>query len=91
METVVLDTKDFGLPQRRSRIFIVCSRKELDIELSSEKIIENFMMIKKHSLCMYNSVLNILEKQVDKNIIFQRKSNILFWPMDQKTSSQSLR
>ena len=71
--TVILDTKHFGLSHRRSRIFIVCSRKELDIELSSEKIIENFMMIKKHSLCMYNSVLNILEKQVDKKYYLSEK------------------
>jgi DNA (cytosine-5)-methyltransferase 1 len=42
VETVVLDTKEFGLPQRRSRIFIVCSRRELDIELTKERIINNF-------------------------------------------------
>ncbi len=73
VETVVLDTKDFGLPQRRSRIFIVCSRKELDIELTSENITENFREIKKHSLYTYNNVLDILEKRVDRKYYLSEK------------------
>lgn len=66
VETVILDTKDFGLPQRRSRIFIVCSKKRLNIELTQERVIDNFKKIKNHSLNTYDNVLEILEKQVDK-------------------------
>ncbi|RGN38143.1 DNA (cytosine-5-)-methyltransferase [Bacteroides oleiciplenus] len=73
VETVILDTKEFGLPQRRSRIFIVCSKRALDIELSSEKIVENFNTIRNHSLCMYNNVLDILDKQVDEKYYLSEK------------------
>jgi DNA (cytosine-5)-methyltransferase 1 len=73
VETVVLDTKEFGLPQRRSRIFIVCSRRNLTLELTSEKIIENFRNIKNHSLCIYNNVLEILEKSVDSKYYLSEK------------------
>jgi DNA (cytosine-5)-methyltransferase 1 len=64
VETVVLDTKEFGLSQRRSRIFIVCSRRELDIELTQERIVNNFRNINEHSLHIYETVLDILDKEV---------------------------
>ena len=73
VDTVVLDTKEFGLPQRRSRIFIVCSRRELDIELTQERIVENFKNINEHSLCMYESVLDILDKEVDAKYYLSEK------------------
>jgi len=73
VKTVILDTRDFGLPQRRSRIFIVCSRRELNIELNQEKIVSNFKAINKHSLCTYESVLGILEKGVDKKYYLSEK------------------
>jgi DNA (cytosine-5)-methyltransferase 1 len=73
VETVVLDTKEFGLPQRRSRIFIVCSRRELDIELTQERIINNFRNIIEHSLCIYESVLDILDKEVDNKYYLSEK------------------
>ena len=73
VETVVLDTKEFGLPQRRSRIFIVCSRRNLNIELTSERIVENFWNIENHSLNIYNNVLEILEKNVDSKYYLSEK------------------
>ena len=73
VETVVLDTKEFGLPQRRSRIFIVCSRRELDIELTQERIINNFRNIIEHSLYIYESVLDILDKEVNNKYYLSEK------------------
>lgn len=63
---VILDTQNFGLPQKRSRIFFVCSKKRLDIELTESAILDNFWKIKNHSLKIYNNVLDILEKEVDR-------------------------
>lgn len=70
---VILDTQRFGLPQRRSRIFFVCSKRELDIELSEEAIINNFNNIRQHSLHTYGNVLDILEKNVDKKYYLSEK------------------
>lgn len=70
---VVLDTQHFGLPQRRSRIFFVCSRKKMDIDLSEEAIVKNFTQIKKHSLSTYKNVLDILEEKVDKKYYLSEK------------------
>lgn len=66
VETVVLDTQHFGLPQRRSRIFILCSRKKLRLDFTERAIIENFNNLDNHSLTMYNNVRDILKKQVDQ-------------------------
>lgn len=63
---VILDSQHFGLPQKRARIFFVCSKKPLDIELTDTAIIENFKKIKNHSLSTYKNVLDILEREVDK-------------------------
>jgi DNA (cytosine-5)-methyltransferase 1 len=63
---VILDSQNFGLPQRRSRIFFVCSKTKLDIDLSEESIINNFKKIKNHSLNTYENVLDILEQKVDQ-------------------------
>ena len=62
---VILDTQNFGLPQRRSRIFFVCSKRPLEIDLTESAVINNFHKIKRHSLQMYNNVLDILRKDVD--------------------------
>lgn len=73
VETVVLDTREFGLPQRRSRIFIICSRRNLNIELTQERIINNFRNINDHSLCIYDTVLDILDKAVDDKYYLSEK------------------
>lgn len=62
---VLLDTQNFGLPQKRVRIFFVCSRTKLLPEITEDLVIENFRSIKNHSLCTYKNVLDILEKKVD--------------------------
>ncbi len=70
---VILDTQHFGLPQRRARIFFVCSRKRLNIELTEERIIENFNSLHNTSLLLYRNVLDILEKNVDRKYYLSEK------------------
>lgn len=70
---VVLDSQNFGLPQKRARIFFVCSKCPLKIELSEKAIVDNFKTIKNHSLFTYNNVLEILEKEVDKKYYLSEK------------------
>ncbi|MES2592192.1 MAG: DNA (cytosine-5-)-methyltransferase [Bacteroidota bacterium] len=73
IDYVVLDTKNFGLPQKRARIFFVCSKKPLKIDLTEAAVIENFNKIKKHSLQTYNNVLDILEQKVDTKYYLSEK------------------
>ncbi len=70
---VILDSQNFGLPQKRARIFFVCSKKPLEIELTEAAIFENFKRIEHHSLNTYNSVLDILEKEVDQKYYLSEK------------------
>jgi len=70
---VILDTQHFGLPQRRSRIFFVCSKRKLNIDLTELAIIENFKKIKHHSLRTYSNVLNILEKDAPPKYYLSEK------------------
>ncbi len=72
-KTVILNSQKFGLPQRRSRIFIICSRIPLDINLTEEAIVENFQEIEKQSLLLFNNVLDILDKNVDKKYYLSEK------------------
>lgn len=73
IETVVLDTQKFDLPQRRNRLFIVCSKKQLNIPLTEESIVKNFQEIKQKSLLSFNNVLQILDKKVDKKYYLSEK------------------
>jgi len=70
---VILDTQHFGLPQRRARIFFVCSKRNLDLVLTDHAIIDNFRRIEKHSLNVYGNVLDILEKEVDQKYYLSEK------------------
>jgi len=70
---VVLDSKNFGLPQRRARIFFVCSRKSLNITLTEEAIVANFNGLSTNSLKTYTNVLDILDKEVDKKYYLSEK------------------
>jgi DNA (cytosine-5)-methyltransferase 1 len=71
---VLLDTQNYGLPQRRIRIFIICSRNKPLPEISEELITENFREITRHSLCTYNNILDILEKDVDQKYTIRPKT-----------------
>jgi len=71
---VLLDTQNYGLPQKRVRIFFVCSRNIALPDLSEELIKENFNKIRSHSLQTYKSVLDILEKKVDKKYDIRPKT-----------------
>jgi DNA (cytosine-5)-methyltransferase 1 len=70
---VVLDTKKFGLPQKRQRIFFVCSKKDLHIDLTENKIISNFKEIKNHSLQIFKDVLEVLEKDAESKYYLSEK------------------
>ena len=70
---VILDTQHFGLPQKRARIFFVCSKKQLEIDLSETAIIDNFKKTKRCSLSTYRNVLNILNKEVDSKYYLSEK------------------
>lgn len=70
---VVLDSRDFGLPQKRSRIFFVCSKRALDIDLSAEAIVANFRAIGDTSLHQYGDVLDILDREVDQKYYLSEK------------------
>jgi DNA (cytosine-5)-methyltransferase 1 len=70
---VILDTQHFGLPQKRARIFFVCSRQPLQIELTESAIVNNFKKIKNHSLPIYRDILDILEKKVDAKYYLSEK------------------
>lgn len=62
---VLLDSQNFGLPQRRARVFFVCSRRELDIELTEGAISDNFKAIQGYSLHTFQDVREVLDKTVD--------------------------
>ena len=70
---VLLDTQNFGLPQKRARVFFVCSKKELNIDLSEDAIVNNFRAINNHSLNIYEDVLEILDKKVDDKYYLSEK------------------
>ena len=70
---VLLDTQNFGLPQRRARVFFVCSKDRLDIDLSEKAIVRNFNLIKKHSLHIYPDVRTVLDKKVDNKYYLSEK------------------
>jgi DNA (cytosine-5)-methyltransferase 1 len=70
---VLLDTQNFGLPQRRARVFFVCSKKKVDIDLSEEAIVRNFKSINNHSLRTYKDVREVLDKSVDDKYYLSEK------------------
>lgn len=70
---ILLDTQNFGLPQRRARVFFVCSKKKLNIDLSEEAIVSNFKSIKKHSLNTYKDVRAVLDKKTDSKYYLSEK------------------
>jgi DNA (cytosine-5)-methyltransferase 1 len=70
---VLLDSQNFGLPQKRVRIFFVCSKEDISIELTEQSIVENFRNIGNHSLSVYKTVLDILEKKVDNKYYLSEK------------------
>ncbi|WP_233065183.1 DNA (cytosine-5-)-methyltransferase [Sphaerochaeta sp. S2] len=66
----VFDTNDFGLAQRRNRVYIFASREKLDnnFAFSKNEIISVFKTISKNAnLERQKDVLDILEKEVDKS------------------------
>ena len=70
---LILDSQNFGLPQKRGRVFFVCCKKKVDIELTEQAVIKNFQNIKNHSLYIYQDVLDILEKEVDRKYYLSEK------------------
>ena len=67
-QTILLNTADFGLPQRRYRILIFARRKYLGkISFNEKDILRHFKEIDKShcSLFFYDTVLDILSDHVD--------------------------
>lgn len=64
----VFNSNDFGLPQKRNRTIIFARRKKMgNFDFSSELVKQLFAGIKREncSLSFYDSVIDVLEKQVD--------------------------
>lgn len=74
---VLLDTKNFGLPQKRVRIFFICSRNHPIPKVTEELIKDNFTKITHHSLCTYNHILDILEKEVSEKYTIRPKTKAI--------------
>lgn len=70
---VILDSQNFGLPQKRVRVFFVCSKRKQNFELTEQAVIENFNSLRKTSLLRYNNVLDILEKHVETKYYLSKK------------------
>jgi DNA (cytosine-5)-methyltransferase 1 len=73
VKSIILDTKNYGLPQTRRRIFLFGLKKELvsktisNIEITEKDIIESSFAINgSTSLNKYNNVLDLLKKQVEE-------------------------
>lgn len=72
VSSVILDTKEFGLPQTRRRIFIFGIHrdefsKDISIDLKTEDVVEKSMSLNgSTSLNKYKNVLDILESKVDQ-------------------------
>lgn len=65
----IFNSNDFGLPQKRSRTIIFARRKKMgEFVFSSELVKQTFADIKSHdcSLSFYDSVIDILDKQVEE-------------------------
>lgn len=73
VKSIMLDTKNYGLPQTRRRIFLFGVKKEhvsketSNIEITEKDIIESSSKLNgSTSLNNYNNVLDLLKKQVEE-------------------------
>ena len=73
VKSIILDTKNYGLPQTRRRIFLFGVKKEYfskktsNIEITEKDIIESASKLNgSSSLNNYNNVLDLLKKQVEE-------------------------
>lgn len=79
VDSVVLDTKKFGLPQTRRRIFIFGIHKEFinndqAVSLQEHEIeAEAYALDARASINKYRTVLDILEKEVDSKYYLSEK------------------
>lgn len=73
VETVLLDTQKFGLPQKRSRLFFVCCRDRLNIKLTEDRIVQNFQELAETSLLSYGNVRDILERNAEPKYYLSEK------------------
>jgi DNA (cytosine-5)-methyltransferase 1 len=72
----VFNSNDFGLPQKRNRVIIFARRRHLgDFMFSSERVRNAFAGINrdKCSLNFYDSVVNVLDKDVDVKYYLSEK------------------
>lgn len=71
----VFDTANFGLSQRRQRVFIFASSTEigLNFKLTQQNVINNFNTLKTTSLLFQKNTLDVLEKNVDSKYYLSEK------------------
>ncbi|HRE59001.1 MAG TPA: DNA (cytosine-5-)-methyltransferase [Candidatus Kapabacteria bacterium] len=64
----VFNTQNFGLAQKRNRIFIFATTEDLplDFTFNEKVVIDNFQKIKKSSLQKQKTTLDILQKEVEE-------------------------
>ena len=73
IRTVVLNTQDFNLPQRRSRIFIICSRSNISLDIIEQPIVDNFHSLENTSLLSFENIREVLEQRVDPKYYLSEK------------------
>jgi DNA (cytosine-5)-methyltransferase 1 len=80
VSSIILDTKNYGLPQTRRRIFLFGVKKEhsvkkrSNIELTEKDIIESSSKLNgSTSLNKYNNVLDLLKKKVEEKYYLSEK------------------
>ena len=72
----IFNTADFWIPQNRNRVYIFCIRKDLlkeDFNFSSDSIKEHFSSKKHKHIQIYNWIIDILDKEVDKKYYLSDK------------------
>ena len=72
----IFNTADFWIPQNRNRVYIFCIRKDLlkeDFNFSSDSIKEHFLSKKHKYIQIYNWIIDILDKEVDKKYYLSDK------------------
>jgi DNA (cytosine-5)-methyltransferase 1 len=80
IKSIILDTKNYGLPQTRRRIFLFGVKKEhaskniSNIEITEKDIIESsYKLNGSTSLNGYSNVLDLLKKKVDEKYYLSEK------------------
>jgi len=70
----IFNTADFGLPQKRNRVYILAVRdKNFLFPFTNDTVLANYNKIKNKSVFEYNNIIDILEKKVDDKYYLSEK------------------